>query len=272
MGGAGGSGAGKPSPEDPGAEARLLSGYDVLLLCAPNPGPLTLSGTNTWVVGRDPAWVLDPGPDISSHLERIASALEERGGLGGIVITHDHLDHCAAAGTLRERHPHAPLAAGRGEAEIRLSDGLRVGPFEALATPGHAPDHFALIAGRACFTGDAVLGEGSVMIVPDPGALSGYLAALERLQARDLEVICPGHGPAVWDPQKKLLQYLEHRRERERRLLAAIDRGSRSVEELLDGAWLDVPAQLRPVAALALASHLDKLAEEGRLPEGVQRP
>jgi glyoxylase-like metal-dependent hydrolase (beta-lactamase superfamily II) len=155
---------------------------------------------------------------------------------------------------------------------MRLADGDRFGPFEALATPGHAPDHLAYVTGTAALTGDAVLGEGSVFIAPDPGALVAYLNGLERLGARRLDVLCPGHGPPVEDPQAKLDEYVAHRLDRERRLLAALEHGKRRVDELLDEAWSEVPSQLRPAAAVTLAAHLDKLADDGRLPAGVERP
>jgi glyoxylase-like metal-dependent hydrolase (beta-lactamase superfamily II) len=141
-----------------------------------------------------------------------------------------------------------------------------------VATPGHAADHLAFVAGRALFSGDAVLGHGSVFVFPDPGALRAYLAALDRLAALDLEVICPGHGPPVLDPAAKLREYREHRLDRERRLLEALGGGARSAGELLAHAWSDAPAALRPAALATLAAHLDKLAEEGRLPDGVERP
>jgi glyoxylase-like metal-dependent hydrolase (beta-lactamase superfamily II) len=144
--------------------------------------------------------------------------------------------------------------------------------LQAFYTPGHAPDHYALICGRVCFTGDAVLGEGSVFIAPDPGALAGYLSALERLRERDLDVLCPGHGPAIWEPREKLDEYLDHRSERERLLTQALAEGRRSVEELLDAAWSDVPSALRPAAAVTLLAHLDKLEDERRLPADVERP
>jgi glyoxylase-like metal-dependent hydrolase (beta-lactamase superfamily II) len=253
------------------SEVERLRRRGVLWVRAPNPGPLTMSGTNSWVVGRDPAWVVDPGPALAVHVESLAVALEQRGGLGGIALTHDHIDHSEAVEMLRERFP-APLAAGRGLAEVELRDGVRFGPFEAVYTPGHAVDHFALIANGACFTGDAVLGEGSVFVAPDPGALAGYLDGLTRLREReDLEVLCPGHGPPIWEPRERLDGYIEHRLERERRLVDALAEGRRSTEALLDAAWSDVPEQLRPVAAVTLASHLDKLAEEGRLPDDVER-
>jgi glyoxylase-like metal-dependent hydrolase (beta-lactamase superfamily II) len=111
-----------------------------------------------------------------------------------------------------------------------------------------------------------------VFVAPAPGALRGYLDGLRRLQALDLSALCPGHGPLVLDPAAKLEQYVSHRLERERRLLDALHAGRRTVDELLDTAWDDAPAQLRPLAAVTLAAHLDKLAEEGRLPDGVERP
>ena len=249
----------------------VLDRHDVALVRAENPGPFTLSGTNTWVVGRDPCWVVDPGPAIDAHLAAIEAEVRARGGAGGIVLTHDHADHAEAAPALAERLV-ARVAATRAARAVRIADGDEVGPFKVIATPGHAPDHVALVAGAVCFTGDAILGEGSVFIAPDPGALSGYLAALERLQAMELSTLYPGHGPVVEDPAAKIGEYLAHRRDRERRVIAALEAGRRSVDELLDEVWDDAPAVLRPAAAVTLAAHLDKLDEEGRLPEGVERP
>jgi glyoxylase-like metal-dependent hydrolase (beta-lactamase superfamily II) len=260
------------APEDAQAQADLLANYDILRVRAPNPGPLTLSGTNTWVVGRQPAWVVDPGPLLDVHLERLSSVIEERGGLGGIVLTHDHVDHAESAQALRQRYP-APLAAGRGIVDIKLSDGAQLGPFLAVATPGHAADHYALVGDGACFTGDAVLGTGSVFISPHKGAMAGYLHALTRLRLReDFNVLCPGHGDIVWDAHTRLEEYVAHRIDRENHLLMALGEGLRSTKDLLDAVWGDVPEPLRPAAAATLAAHLDKLEEEQILPKGVERP
>jgi glyoxylase-like metal-dependent hydrolase (beta-lactamase superfamily II) len=268
-----GAGVG-PSEANPEAssDARLLEDYDVLRLLAPNPGPLTLSGTNTWVVGRGPAWVVDPGPSIESHAQRLYQAIEARGGLGGVVLTHDHEDHAEAVAKLLARYP-AALAGGRGEVDVKLAEGVRFGPFQPVATSGHSPDHFALIADGACFTGDAVLGEGSVFVSPHRGAMSNYLLALTRLRQReDFSVICPGHGPIVWDAAGKLEEYLNHRLDRERSLIEALGRGLRTERELLDTVWPEVPEALRPLASVTLAAHLDKLDDEQLLPEDVERP
>ena len=245
---------------------------DVVGLRAANPGPFTLSGTNSWIVGADPAWLIDPGPALDEHVDRLAAELERRGGLGGIALTHDHADHAEAVALIRARFPAAALAAARGEVDVRLGDGDRFGPLEALATPGHAVDHLAWLAGPVAFSGDAVLGEGSVFVAPDPGALVGYLAGLARLRDRRPVVLCPGHGPLVEDPRTRIDGYIEHRLDRERRLVAALDGGARSVAEMLDGAWPEVGEPLRAAAAVTLAAHLDKLESEHRLPADVERP
>jgi glyoxylase-like metal-dependent hydrolase (beta-lactamase superfamily II) len=260
------------TPEVPSEawEADRLRALGVLRLRAPNPGPLTLSGTNTWLVGSHPTWLVDPGPALEQHLAALLEAVAERGGLGGIALTHDHADHVEALAALRERHP-APVAAARGQVDVTLREGTLFGPLRPLATPGHSPDHFAFLADGVCFTGDAVLGEGSVFVAPDPGALSGYIAALRRLRDLPLAVLCPGHGPAVWRPREWIDGYLEHRLERERRLIEALGEGRRTTEELLDAAWSEVPAQLRAAAAVTLQAHLDKLADEGRLAPDMKR-
>ncbi len=253
--------------------SELLARHDVLRLRADNPGPYTLTGTNSWVVGRGPAWVIDPGPALDAHLDALAAEVQARGGLGGIALTHDHPDHAeGVAGLLARTDPSAPVAAARGDVALLLADGDHAGPLEAQATPGHAPDHLAFVLGPIGFSGDVVLGEGSTLLLPDPGALAGYLRGLQRLRARDLALLAPGHGPLVEDPAARLDEYLAHRLERERLVVAALDGGARSVEELLAAVWPDVPASLRIAASVTLAAHLDRLDDEDRLPPGVERP
>lgn len=225
----------------------------VVRVRAANPSALTLDGTNTYVVER---WVVDPGPADPDHLSAIRAAAPE---VDGVVLTHAHADHAEAAPLLD-----APV--------LQPGDGEAAGPFTAIATPGHSADSVCLLwEQRVCFTGDTVLGAGSVFIAPGEGSLSAYLASLERLRSLPLEVLCPGHGPYVWDPAAKLDEYIAHRLEREQGVLAALDAGLRTQDELLDSAWADAPAELRYFAGLSLASHLEKLDEEGRLPQGVER-
>jgi glyoxylase-like metal-dependent hydrolase (beta-lactamase superfamily II) len=249
-----------------------LERFDVALVHADNPGPFTLTGTNTWIVGRDPCWIVDPGPSLDEHVAAVLGEARRRGGAGGIALTHDHGDHAGAAPAVREGLGGVPVGAARWEgADVGLGDGDAFGPLQVVATPGHATDHLAFVRGPVCFTGDAVLAQSSVFVAPDPGALRGYLAALRRLRAMDLELLCTGHGPPVTDPAALLVRYLAHRADRERRLVAALDDGLRTVDELLDRVWDDAPASLRLAATATLAAHVDKLEEEGRLPAGVER-
>jgi glyoxylase-like metal-dependent hydrolase (beta-lactamase superfamily II) len=216
---------------------------------AANPSPLTLDGTNSYVVEH---WVVDPGPALPAHVEAVRAAAN--GSIEGVALTHSHADHAEAAELF-------------GVPVVLPADGEEVGPFRALGTPGHSADSVCLLFGDVCFTGDTVLGTGSVFIAPGEGSLFAYLESLRRLRELDLSVICPGHGPYVWDPAAKLDEYISHRLDRERRLVDALASGLRSRDELLDAVWSDAPAELRPAAALTLAAHLEKLSEEGRLPD-----
>jgi len=227
---------------------------EIRRLTAPNPGPMTLEGTNTYLYGSDPCVVIDPGPDDAGHLEAVRTAAEERGGIGLVLLTHSHGDHAAGAEQLRVE----VILPKRGEEH---------GGLRALVTPGHAADHVCFLTGDGvCFSGDLVLGEGSTFVPPDGGSLAAYMESLRLLQAEPIELICPGHGPWVTDPAAKLAEYVEHREMRERRLLEALERGERSKEALLAEAWADVPEQLRPAAALVMEAHLQKLETEGLLP------
>jgi glyoxylase-like metal-dependent hydrolase (beta-lactamase superfamily II) len=230
---------------------------EILRLVAPNAGPMTLEGTNTYLYGVGPCVVIDPGPDDEGHLDAVRAAAEERGGIGIVLLTHRHGDHADGAERL--------------EVEVvRPSDGEEHAGLRAVATPGHAPDHVCLMtADGVCFSGDLVLGAGSTFVPPDGGSLAAYMDSLRRMQAEPIELIAPGHGPWITDPAAKLAEYVEHREMRERRLLAALDRGERSREALLAEAWSDVPPELRAAAAMVMQAHLDKLAAEGRLPPGA---
>ena len=219
---------------------------------APNPSPLTLDGTNTYVTQ---GWVVDPGPAGDAHLDAILEAAGTE--IAGIVLTHTHADHAAGA---------EPLAERAGVEVVLPAGGDSVGPFEAIATPGHSADSVCLLLGRACFTGDTVLGRGSVFITPGEGSLSAYLDSLRALRELALDVLCPGHGPYVRDPRAKLDEYLSHRLERERKLLEALDAGARTEDDLLDRAWADAPDHLREAARLSLRAHMEKLEAEGRVP------
>jgi glyoxylase-like metal-dependent hydrolase (beta-lactamase superfamily II) len=236
-----------------------MTGLDVERLTAPNPGPMTLEGTNTYVVGRDPAVVIDPGPDDAGHIEAIKEATQARGGIGTILLTHSHSDHSGGVEAL-------------GIQPTPLADGRVIAGLTAIATPGHARDHFCFLLHGACFTGDLILGEGSTIVGPREmgGSLADYLRSLEKLRELDLTTIYPGHGPEVTEPEAKIAEYIEHRMMRERRLVAALERGERSKAALLAEVWDDVPEQLRGAATIAMQAHLEKLEDEGLLPTDLR--
>jgi glyoxylase-like metal-dependent hydrolase (beta-lactamase superfamily II) len=237
----------------------LTNPLSITTILAPNPGPMTHEGTNTYVVGRDPCWVIDPGPADAGHVEKIKDEAQRRGGIAAVLITHSHADHSGAADSFD-----APAKL--------LGDGESEGPLTALATPGHAADHICLLAGEpgdeVCFCGDLLLGAGSSFVPPREhgGSLADYLDSLRRLRERTPRILYPGHGPPITDPAARIDEYIEHRLDRERKLIAALESGERSRTRLLDLAWDDVPPQLRPAAAVVMQAHLEKLEDEGRLP------
>jgi glyoxylase-like metal-dependent hydrolase (beta-lactamase superfamily II) len=242
---------------------------------------MTLEGTNTYLVGRDPAYVIDPGPAIDSQLEAIQAAAAERGGIAGILLTHSHADHSAAVPLLdapllwgwvsdtdESAIPDASVLPGTHTVSVGQDTYREVGPFTALSSPGHAADHVCFVRGEVCFCGDLILGHGSSIVPPQAmgGSLADYMRSLEAVRALDAELLCPGHGPWITDPAGKIEEYAAHRLDRERKLVEALDGGERSRERLLDVAWGDVPEPLRPAAALAMEAHLERLEAQGRLP------
>jgi glyoxylase-like metal-dependent hydrolase (beta-lactamase superfamily II) len=238
---------------------------------------MTLAGTNTYVVGRDPAYVIDPGPDDAGHLDAVRAEGEARGGIAGALLTHSHADHSAGVAGLG-----APLLWGSVSTVDETSwladedvEPVRNAPvgIVPVPTPGHARDHVVFQWGDACFCGDLILGEGSTIVPPAAfgGSLVDYMASLERVRELEASLLAPGHGPPVEDPEGKIDEYVAHRNEREARLLAALNSGERSREALLDAAWDDVPEVLRPAAAMAMQAHLEKLVTEGRAPAELIR-
>lgn len=240
----------------------------IVRVLAPNPGVFTLEGTNTWIVGRDPAVVIDPGPDHQDHLEAVE---REAGAIGAVLVTHDHPDHAPGARTLADR-ARVPLLAFRpGEGREPMADGQEVqaggGRLVAVHTPGHSADHMAFFAPGtgALFTGDAVLGRGTSVIDPPEGDLPAYLRSLRRMAALRPRTIYPGHGPAVWNAPAKLEEYLEHRARRDEQILDALRHGPRRASEMVPGMYADYPDNLRPVAARSVLAHLLKMEREGRV-------
>lgn len=229
---------------------------DVHVFRAPNPGPLTLEGTNTYVVEET---VVDPGPDHERHLESVLAA----GPVSRIVLTHRHPDHSAGARRLSGLTGAPSLAFGEG-----LEDGDQVSGLTAVHTPGHAPDHLCFWhpASRTLFSGDLIAGRGSIIIAPPEGDLEAYMTSLERVRTLAPSRILPGHGPEIPEAGAKIEEYIAHRREREARVIAALESGADSLESVVEMAYADVPPGMRSYARLAAQAHLDKLGY--RVPRG----
>jgi len=246
----------------------------IIRILAPNPSVYTLEGTNTWVVGADPAVVVDPGPDIPAHLDEVA---EVAGRVGAVVVTHDHPDHGPGARPFAERVG-APLYAFRLDGAEHLRDGqvLRAGALEVVAvhTPGHTADHvvFHIPSEGALFTGDAVLGRGTSFIDPPDGDLAQYLRSLKRMQELSPRTLYPGHGPAVMRAGAKVQEYLDHRAAREEQILAALAAEPRSVDGLVETIYADYPAEVHELAARSVLAHLLKLQSEGRVDKKGRAP
>jgi glyoxylase-like metal-dependent hydrolase (beta-lactamase superfamily II) len=233
-------------------------------IVAPNPGPYTGPGTNTWIVGAGPvAVVIDPGPDDDNHL----AAIDKRIGstaVGVVLVTHSHPDHLPLAERLAQRHH----AAVRRYPELGDGDIVRVGNLNvtALYTPGHSADHlsFWLADDRALFTGDLVLGRGSSMVTYPEGNVADYLRSLERVAAMDPRILFPGHWDPVTDAMAKLQEYRAHRLEREAQVLAEVTRGKGTASELTRRVYgPDLSDELMAAAEMTLRAHLEKLVGDG---------
>lgn len=233
---------------------------------APNPGPYTGPGTNTWIVDAGPVVaVIDPGPDDDSHL----AAIERRLGgatVGVVLVTHSHPDHLPLAKRLADRH----RATVRRYPELGDGDVVRVGKLNliALYTPGHSADHlcFWIAEDRALFTGDLVLGKGSSMVTYPEGNVAAYLRSLERVEALKPKMLFPGHWDPVTDALRKLEEYRTHRLEREAQVLAEVRRGRDTARELTRRVYgSEVGEELLQAAEMTMRAHLQKLVDEGRV-------
>jgi glyoxylase-like metal-dependent hydrolase (beta-lactamase superfamily II) len=260
------------SPEHPTARAILVR--------ANNPSPMTLEGTNTWVLvepGGDQAIIVDPGPDDARHRGAVMAAVEAAGAkhVALVVLTHGHADHSEGAPALSQVaaapvRAIAPTHCSQGQQPLSDGERLRIGGLhlDVIATPGHTADSacFVIDADAALLTGDTILGRGSTVVARPDGVLADYLASLRRLHGlvneRQLLVVLPGHGPVVDDPAAKIDAYLQHREERLQQVrAAAITSGT--VDEVLKSVYGDVVPELQFAARWSLLAQLDYLRNEG---------
>jgi glyoxylase-like metal-dependent hydrolase (beta-lactamase superfamily II) len=251
---------------------------------APNPSPLTLTGTNTYIVrtSGDSVLVIDPGPLIDVHVDAIIAGAAELGAqIRTILVTHGHPDHAPAAVPLAKRtgapvwaHAYAKFPVDRQleDNEQLIFDDATIGVIDA---PGHAPDHLVFAYNGTLFTGDVVLGQGTVVVAPPGGAMRPYQNTLERLlrEHGNARAIYGGHGEAVADVRGKLIEYIEHRRMRERQLLECLERGPATVPALVTTIYAEIDRRLWPAAARQMLAHLIALEEENRVvPHLLPRP
>lgn len=232
---------------------------------APNPGPYTGPGTNTWIVDAGPVVaVIDPGPDDAAHLEALNRRLAGRT-VGVVLVTHGHPDHLPLA----ERFAAPHHASVRRHPELNDGDIVRVGTVNitALYTPGHAADHlcFLLPEDGAIFTGDLVLGQGSSMVTYPEGDVAAYLRSLERLAALEPRILFPGHWDPVSDATSRIVEYRNHRLEREAQVLAEVRRGAGTAPELTRRVYGELGDALTYAAEMTMRAHLRKLVDDGAI-------
>lgn len=238
-------------------------------ITAPNAGPLTLDGTNTWLVGE--TTVIDPGPEIAQHVDAIAAALPN---LATILITHRHADHAPAAIPLAKRTG-AQIAAPAGvlddaDVALRIAGGETIdsgdGLLTVIATPGHTNEHVCFLSSDGdLFTGDTILGSGTTAIFPPDGDMRLYLESLALLRRLEPKTIYPAHGPVRHDATALIDEYIAHRLERERAIAEAIAAGAADVRAIRATVYPDLDPRLELAAEVQIAAHVIKLVEDGRV-------
>lgn len=255
------------------AEVKQLPGW-VTLLRAPNAGPMTLDGTNTWVLrapGEEHAVVIDPGPLDEEHLARIA----EHGPYTVILVTHGHHDHVEGAARLSgilggvpvlAADPQHSVSAGPLDRKGRLAGGgLEI---SVLDTPGHTGDSVCFLvecgAERVVCTGDTILGRGTTVVAWPDGDLGAYLTSLARLTAYEGVPMLPGHGPALTDCAEVARVYLDHRRERLAQVRTAIAAGADTAEAVVDAVYPDIAPEVRFAAVWSARAQLEYLRRESQ--------
>jgi len=255
------------------SRSRQVTGTASVVL-APNPGPMTLEGTNSWVLrapDQESCIVVDPGPLHEGHL----AALVACGPVAVILLTHGHADHSAGAARLAELTGAAVRAldpahrlggsglggSSLGEGDVVAAAGLEV---RVLATPGHTSDSLSLLLDDAVLTGDTVLGRGSTVVAHPDGVLSDYLRSLERLRELGDRTVLPGHGPELAAAGAAAEHYLAHRRRRLEQVRAAVAAGASSPAAVLATVYADIDRALWPAAELSVRAQLAYLAEQER--------
>jgi len=241
----------------------------ILRIVAPNPGAFTYHGTNTYLIdGEGGFTVLDPGPGDAGHLQAVLAATGGR--VAKILLSHTHADHLDGLSALQAATG-APAygfhrsADRRFAPDVPMQDGDGVDGWTALHTPGHAADHLCFArADGVVFTADHVMSWSTSVVSPPGGNMRHYFASLNRMLERDDRLHLPGHGPAMREPRSYVQYLLDHRRQREAAIVAALTVGPQTAAELVEALYVGLAERLKPAAARSVTAHLEKLAEEGR--------
>jgi glyoxylase-like metal-dependent hydrolase (beta-lactamase superfamily II) len=260
----------------PHGEVRALSAR-VRRIVAPNPGPMTGPGTNTYIVGDSDLVVVDPGPAEPSHIAAILDCVGEN--LKFIACTHTHPDHSPGAallaeatgaeliGRVTEDDRHQDLTF-QPAAQIDDDDCLSGAGWtlRAIRTPGHVDNHvcFLLEEEGMVFAGDHIMNGSTVVIVPPGGNMADYIASLRRLLDYDVKVVAPGHGELISDCRGEVEKLVRHRLMREAKVASALDSALQSLDDLVATVYDDVDPVMHEWAKLSLLAHLIKLEAEGR--------
>ena len=232
---------------------------------APNPGPYTGPGTNTWIVDGGPVVaVIDPGPDDDSHLGAINQRLAGAA-VGVVLVTHSHPDHLPLAQRFAQQHH----AAVRRYPELGDGDQVIVGKLKltALHTPGHCEDHLCFLVPEdgAVFTGDLILGRGSSMVTYPEGDVAAYIRSLDKLASFKPRMLFPGHWDPVSDAMAKIAEYRIHRVEREAQVLSEVRSGPGTASDLTRRVYGALDEKLQVAAEMTLMAHLRKLVDDGQV-------
>ena len=242
------------------------------VLC-PNPSPMTLDGTNTWLLaepGSDEVVVVDPGPLDDGHLQNVLRHVTTSGRRVALtLLTHGHADHAESADRFHALTGAPVRAFGRGHDDIRPGETIRVGGLEVLAveTPGHTSDSYSFVlpADTTLLTGDTVLGRGTTVVAWPDGSLEAYLESLDRIErlaaSGAVTSLLPGHGPFVADAAATVGFYLKHRAERLEQVRAAVAAGATTARAVVETVYADVPRSVWPAAELSVQAQLEYLRE-----------
>ncbi|WP_205648491.1 MBL fold metallo-hydrolase [Acuticoccus kandeliae] len=265
-----------------GEAVHVASG--IARVTAPNTGPFTGTGTNTYLLGETELMIVDPGPSDPAHLEALVNAVGGRR-VTHILVTHTHRDHVDGLGALQravggetvgegpyrdarplkpgEVNPFASASDTGFHPEHLVGDGDQVSNSDvtvtAIATPGHTANHLAFTIGDDLLSGDHVMGWSTTVIAPPDGSMKDYMSSLDRLMARPHKRYFPGHGDLIVEPQRAVAAMKSHRLMRERAIADRLSKGDRTIAELVDALYVGLDPRLKKGAALSVLAHLEKL-------------